>query len=78
MEDDGDPTCTLIDSIYDGEYKQILKRLDKYSWDVVFWGRQHKKIDTQKRIDDLIGKPTLFVGWGYMHMPSPSYFKHMN
>ena len=65
---------TLIDSIYDGEYKEILKRLDKYSWDVVFWGRQHKKIDTQKRIDDLIGKPTLFVGWGcHATCTLPSY-----
>ena len=76
MEDDARPTPALIDSIYDGEYKDILKKLSKYSWNVFFWGRQHKKIDTQERIDDSLAKPTLFVDWGAHAYALPSSFAY--
>lgn len=58
LEDDARPTNEFYESIYQGEYKEILKQINKYRMYLFFWGRTKSFISGDIHNDYLL-RPTV-------------------
>lgn len=73
LEDDARPTKFLCDSIFNGDYKKILKTIDTRALDMFYWGKQTDYIKVKSTYDKRLGVPAPNAGTaGHAYMITPS------
>ena len=73
LEDDARPTDFLCESIYNGDFKKILKTIDTRALDMFYWGKQTDYIKMLKTYDKRLGVPAPNAGTaGHAYMITPS------